>query len=428
MGPSTYRLPSQPLIWPNPLLRVLRWVALGIAFVLNLFTEGPSGFAHEPEWVILFLAAYMLCSDLARARFRIAIAHSLLLLAADTLVVTLGIFLAGGWHSSLFAVYFPLVLGAVVHLGFAEALAWTTILSVLYTAVCLSLPNWSGRLEEVETLAARLASLALEALVGAAFTREGQLAQLRRTQQAAKIEQLEELNEQKTHFLSTVSHEFRTPLTAISSAVGLLLDSSSNLTSEQRALVRNVQRNAARLGGLVADLLEMARLREGKAMLRRRRLDVHQAAREVGAALQPLFDAKRQTLRFEFEPDLPAPLADRQRIDHILTNLLSNAHRHGPAGSEVRLRVTGAGAACLRFTVTDHGEGVPAEEREAIFDPFYARRDESGGIGLGLTIARSLAELHSGRLWVESSSSQGASFVFELPIEPEGSPDEDSDR
>src|SRR5439155_21490954 len=167
------------------------------------------------------------------------------------------------------------------------------------------------------------ASLLLVSLVGAAFSREQRIAEQRRREAAAKMEQLALANEEKSAFLSTVSHEFRTPLTVIASATGLLLDSGANLTPEQRALARNVQRNTARLNGMVADLLELARLREGRTALHPQLFEPAGLIQETVANLQPLFDGKQQRVRIEIEGELPALWADRKRLEHVLTNLLS---------------------------------------------------------------------------------------------------------
>jgi K+-sensing histidine kinase KdpD len=240
--------------------------------------------------------------------------------------------------------------------------------------------------------------------------------------------QLRELERQKSEFLSTVSHEFRTPLTAIGSASGLLLHSYKNLTPEQHQLVRNIQRNTARLSGMVADLLESARLRDGRVALRWQTIDPLGLAQEVVGNLQPLLEGKQQRVALTAQAELPTLHADRRRLEHILTNLLANAHRHGPVGSTIQLEICATQTKSLRFCVTDQGGGVPEGERELIFEPFHADPGGTGGLGLGLAIARSLAEIQQGQLWCEAAESGGARFVLELSDRPFEQTDEDSDR
>jgi len=235
----------------------------------------------------------------------------------------------------------------------------------------------------------------------------------------ARLRQLEQL---KSDFLSTVSHELKTPLTAIKTAIGLLGESGALRSPTEKRLWQNMQRNEERLSALVSDLLDMAHLESGQMTLSQQALDVSEVVQEAVNTLRPLAEAKQQQIMV----DLPAnPLlvwADRRRLEQVLANLLSNALKFAPQNGQVRVTVStlpvGPSApALLCISVSDNGPGIPPEEQAHIFDRFYRGSERrTGGTGLGLSIAKSLVELHGGQLWVESEVGKGSTFHFTLPI------------
>jgi histidine kinase len=182
-----------------------------------------------------------------------------------------------------------------------------------------------------------------------------------------------------------------------------------------------VRMEANRLSRLVDDLQELSRVEAGSY-----RLDLHPVALStlVETTIKRLsrqFDGKQITLTRRLSPDLPAILADEDRVTQVLTNLLGNALAYTPAGGEVTVSAAKVGGA-VQVSVQDNGIGLPAESLPHLFDRFY-RVDKSrsraagGGSGIGLTIAKAVVEAHGGRIWAESAGEgQGSTFSFTIPF------------
>jgi signal transduction histidine kinase len=234
------------------------------------------------------------------------------------------------------------------------------------------------------------------------------------------VAELQAAEQAKTEFLSTVSHELRTPLTAIRASAGLLLDADADtLSPTQLRLVRSISRNTDRLANMVTDLLDMARLQSGRLPLTCELIDVRPIVRSSVAALRPLMEQKDQTIDVRLPHDLPRVMADQRRVEQILANLLSNAHKYTPRGGHTAVDVAHEGANIV-ITVSDNGPGVPREERDLIFLRFYrgttARRGEPSGAGLGLAVAKSLVDLHGGQIGYRDAPGGGSEFFFSLPL------------
>ncbi len=236
-------------------------------------------------------------------------------------------------------------------------------------------------------------------------------------QNVARLQELEQL---KSDFLSVVSHELRTPLTSIKASTILLLSRPVDDMSEAEAkLLRNVDRNTDRLSSLVSDLLDMTKLQNGRLKLSLLPVSMEEIMLDVVATMRPLTDRKQQSLQAEITPKLPSVLGDRRRIEQILTNLISNANRYTQAGGSITVKI-GQEAGKLQVSVADNGPGIELREQELIFERFYratSNQSSKTGTGLGLSIARSLVELHGGRIWVESKPGQGSTFYFTLPLQ-----------
>jgi signal transduction histidine kinase len=231
---------------------------------------------------------------------------------------------------------------------------------------------------------------------------------------------LRELDELKSDFLGNVSHELRTPLAAIKGFVDNLLDGLTGpVSGKQRHYLVRVQDNVGRLARMVSDLLDLTRIEAGKLDLCPARLDVAEAIAEAVESLRPL--ARVRAIRVGLEVGGCPPLwADPHKVHQILTNLLSNALKFTPAGGQVTVTAGAGPAAMARIAVRDTGVGIPPAERERVFDKFYqVGRVDGGrppGSGLGLTIARHLAELHGGRIRIEDGLGGGSTFVVLLPV------------
>jgi signal transduction histidine kinase len=224
----------------------------------------------------------------------------------------------------------------------------------------------------------------------------------------------------KNDFVSLVSHELRTPMTSIKGYTDLMLKGAVGaLNEQQKSFMTIVKSNVDRMADLVSDLLDVSRLEAGRVRLMLERLDLAGVILEISQELTETMRQRELTLHFDLPPGLPPVCADRGRIVQVLLNLLSNAYRYTPAGGKITIAVHALGDE-VQVDVIDTGIGIPDKDREAIFERFY-RADhpvvrEQAGTGLGLPIARSLIEMHGGRLWLRSEVQVGSTFSFTLPV------------
>ncbi len=232
----------------------------------------------------------------------------------------------------------------------------------------------------------------------------------RREREAAQ--RLRALDEMKTTFLEAVSHDLRTPLTAILGSAVTLERAAPDLSRQEALdLVARIATNARKLERLLSDLLDLDRLQRGIVAPQRRPTDVAALVRRAVGEADVL---EGRPVELDLEP-LVLPL-DAAKVERIVENLLANAARHTPPGSRVWVRAHGHDGGVL-LAVEDEGPGVPVELREAIFEPFRQATlaDHAPGVGIGLSLVRRFAELHGGRAWVEERRGGGASFQVFLP-------------
>jgi len=232
-----------------------------------------------------------------------------------------------------------------------------------------------------------------------------------------RAERLQELAQMRRDFLVTVSHELRTPLTSVKTSAEMLLEEDRSAADSPRGqLIRNIVRGINRLSTLISDLVSMARLDRSQPELNLESVGVGEIVAAACTLVSPLIQVKNQALDLRFDTPGPKVMVDQQRFEQILVNLLANANRFTPAGGHIAVEVRQDGDEVI-IRVSDTGPGIAEDEREAIFEPFYRGRDGSGrrvpgmGMGLGLAIARSLTELHGGRIWLESGEG-GSTFCL----------------
>jgi PAS domain S-box-containing protein len=229
------------------------------------------------------------------------------------------------------------------------------------------------------------------------------------------------LDRMKDEFISTVSHELRTPLTSLRAALGLITGGSLNARPEKlRQMLDIATGNTDRLVRLVNDILELERIGSGKAELHYTMCSADDLFRRA-AGLQQTGASKAQ-LRITFNSQGVNVWADPDRVLQTLTNLISNAIKFSPPGSEIHLRSRRVDANEAEIQVRDSGRGIPEDKLESIFERFH-QVDASdsrtmGGTGLGLAICRSIVKQHGGRIWATSILGKGSTFHFTLPTRP----------
>ncbi len=334
---------------------------------------------------------------------------------------------------------FPILLAAVTFTawlggmgpGLVATLLGTAVLDFLFFAptFALTVHYWSD--------AVNLAVFALVALLisslNARLLRARQRADVARAEAEAARSEAEalaaeraavlavqrDLERQKDEFLANVSHDLRTPLTAIKHAIEVVLaNEPPGVPTPLHELFVNIQQSAERMASLIDDLLELNRLRAGMVRLRAEPHDLRDVAARAGRAVEPLARARGQRLELELPSEPVLASVDAPRLERALLNLLGNAQKYGRAGGTIRLRVRQNENGSV-VAVSDDGPGIPDAEQAHIFERFYRAEDESSrgqpGSGLGLPIARALVELHGGSVWVESRAGAGATFSVGLP-------------
>lgn len=228
-------------------------------------------------------------------------------------------------------------------------------------------------------------------------------------------EELKELDRLKSEFINIAAHELRTPLAIILGHASLLAEEMDGSVGERLGIV---VRNAMRLRSLVDDLLTLRHLESGKARLYPEQCDLCELIETSMGDLRHLALNKQQQVNILVEEGLPSIMADRQRLDLVLSNLFSNATKFTPEGGTITIRGWLEGNDVL-ISVQDTGMGIPPDETRKIFERFYqvgySLTRKHDGIGLGLAIVKSMVELWGGRVWVESELGKESTFTFTIP-------------
>jgi K+-sensing histidine kinase KdpD len=229
----------------------------------------------------------------------------------------------------------------------------------------------------------------------------------------------------RSTLLSSVSHDLRTPLTTIKAAVTGLMQPGVEWDADMlREILEEIDAETDHLDALVNSLVEMSRIEMGALVLEKEWCDIVELVHSTLTRIDRILSGR--PVRTIFAPQLPLVQADYVQLGRVFRNLLENAARYSPAGTEIVITlnvvspqdlvgvVPESSGHFLRAQVIDHGSGVPQEERKRIFRPFYHL--DSQGSGLGLAISRGIVEAHQGHIWIEPASHGGSCFVFVLPI------------
>ena len=304
--------------------------------------------------------------------------------------------------SLLFALFAGLVLFAVLTRRLKRL---TTTVDAFQRSDFNELPEISrseGRRDEIDRL-------------GHSFRQMGERIQ-------EQMQRLKDMDKLRRELVANVSHDLRTPLASVQGYLETLLLKQKMLTpGEQRRYLEIASQHSTRLGTLVAELFELAKLDSNEIQLHRERFPIAELMQDVAQEFQLAAESKRVALKMDLQDNPPLVVADIGLIQRVFSNLIENALRYTPAGGEIRLGLcTNQDMASIRLS--DTGCGIPASEIPYIFDRFYRvesnQEINSPGAGLGLAIAKRILELHGSEITVDSTPRQGTTFTFHLPLHP----------
>lgn len=243
---------------------------------------------------------------------------------------------------------------------------------------------------------------------------KGQLEQ-QRDQLIELSQQLEKATQAKLSFFTSVSHDFRTPLTLIIDPINQLLDDNS-LNERQRYFLELIQRNATILRTLINQILDFRKFEEGKLELQLTRFDLAQAMAQWAETFRPLSFRKHIHFKTEIDTSTPCPItADAKKLERIVYNLLSNAFKYTPENGSVRIALQPAGKQ-VTFLVEDTGIGIDEAEQGLIFESFYQTENWHEGSGIGLALVKAFVDMHHGSISVNSRKGKGSTFTVTLPV------------
>jgi two-component system sensor histidine kinase KdpD len=260
-----------------------------------------------------------------------------------------------------------------------------------------------GERHLVRTFTAQLA-LALEGTRLATLAREAQVDAERSQLQAA--------------LLQSVTHDFRTPLASITASVTGMLDAEARLSRADRTeLLETIRQEAERLDRLVRNLLDLSRLRAGALTPSKRPTAIEEVVEGVLGRLEPVL--RGHALNVVLRDDLPEVPIDVVQVDQALTNILENAAKYSPAGSQISVSVA-RWEDTVQVRIADQGTGIEPGLRGRVFEPFLRGDGAVSGSGLGLAIAHAVIVAHGGRIWIEDAPGRGTAVVFRLPVREAG--------
>jgi signal transduction histidine kinase len=237
-----------------------------------------------------------------------------------------------------------------------------------------------------------------------------------------KSRQVEEASKHKSQFLANMSHELRTPLNAILGYAELVLDGIyGDAPEKMRNVLERIQTNGKHLLGLINDVLDLSKIEAGQLVLSLNDYSIKDMMQGVYVAVEPLAGNKKLNFKLEVPPDLPPARGDERRLSQVLLNLVGNAIKFTDTG-EVAIKASTANGS-YTVAVRDTGPGIAEADQAKIFEEFQQSESThtkaKGGTGLGLAIAKRIVEMHGGRLWVESTLGNGATFFFTVPLRVE---------
>ncbi len=258
-------------------------------------------------------------------------------------------------------------------------------------------------------------TISVDITFAALFDREGRLVNI--IADVHDLTRFRQAEEMKNTFISSVSHELKTPVALIKGYASTMRRADANWTPEVVGdSLQVIEEEADRLNELIENLLDASRAQAGRFKLTPVELDIDELVVKVVKKYQA--QSKTHQIIADVAPNMPLVLADEARITQVLGNLISNAIKYSPEGGEIR--VTGQTLPQeVVISISDQGMGISKEDQQQLFNSFYrtekAMRKGIAGTGLGLYLSRVIVESHGGRIWVDSAGARGSTFYFSLP-------------
>ena len=311
---------------------------------------------------------------------------------------------------------FSIIIEAIV-VGFAIAIALGIILSNTLLQPIRSMTKAAEKMSEGD-FSSMIAVESEDELGVLANTFNNMASQLEET-----LEEIKKSEILRREFVANVSHELRTPITSVRSYAETLVD-SDNMTSQMREdFLRVIMTESDRMAKIVRDLLELSRFDAGSMTFDFKELSLEQSVRDIYNAIALEAKKHNQTVNLELEWGLPQITGDKDRIEQVILNIMSNAVKYTPDGGTIDV-FSGRKGKYLWIKVQDSGIGIPEEDLPRVFDRFYrvdkARSRDYGGTGLGLSIANEIVMRHNGKIEIESSPGEGTTVTVYFPIEGAG--------
>lgn len=281
-------------------------------------------------------------------------------------------------------------------------------------AMLIHVLEFEDRLDEDIEIDGSYYRITISPLKSSGQTIRGAITVIRDMTEQRKLDKL------RSDFIANVSHELRTPIAMLQGYSEAIIDDVVGSEEEKNEMIRIIYDESQRMGRLVTDLLDLARMESGHTTLYTETLPIIPVLERITQKFGQVAKEKHVQLRFDskLQEDLMISL-DEDRIEQVLTNLIDNALRHTPQGGEVAVSIEQE-LSYVKISVTDTGEGIPSEDLPFVFERFYkadkARTRSKGGTGLGLAIAKNIVEAHKGHIRVDSQVGVGTSFTFFLPI------------
>ncbi|HHV77225.1 MAG TPA: cell wall metabolism sensor histidine kinase WalK [Syntrophothermus lipocalidus] len=235
------------------------------------------------------------------------------------------------------------------------------------------------------------------------------------------ITDIKNLEVWRRDLVANVSHELRTPLTSIRGFIEAILDGTISDPEAQRHYLKVIHQETVRLTRLIRELLDLAQMEAGKIVWELHPIEVSELVSRVLFKLGPQLEQHQISVKVDISQSLPLMLANEDRMEQVLTNLVENAIRYSPPGKTVTVKA-GSDKGLVQIEVSDEGPGIPEEDLPYIWDRFHrvekSRSRSLGGTGLGLAIVKQIVEAHGGKVGVHSQPGQGSTFFFSIPAVP----------